>query len=252
MKKPITYPVTFLIPLGLTFIIITWGLIVQKKILVVKKINCSVAQTQPCPESIAASLNQKLLHQSIFSPLIDKLDSFLNSEVKGYAPKTVQLGLGGDLIIDLVPKSPILSLQDPVKSTWILIADDGTFVSEASQSGIGTVAVSYSPTYQENRDLPISVLVNHLAELVRSLSNYGVPITQIILYQNSVITGTLPNNRLAIFSALEPISRQVASLQLILSKATISKDTPVIDVRFAKPVLRQALPVQSSVELRSK
>lgn len=227
------------------------GYLVQFNLLVVRQINCRLSTADLCPESEIAILSA-LQGQPLLSPLFKELESWYLPKSRGYQLQTESWSLGGVLNITLTPKNPIMSLKTPSGRSWLEIASDGTLIKEVDDPRPGTVKILYAATYQPEKSLPASKLLNSLIDLVFSLSAKGIPVDTITLYHDTVIAAQLPDNKQAVFSASEPISRQVASLQVILTKATMSKETPVIDVRFDKPVLRAALPGQTSVSIHSQ
>jgi hypothetical protein len=74
--------------------------------------------------------------------------------------------------------------------------------------------------------------------LITLLSQSFINTSQISLLSDRLITVTLAEGKTALFTTHYDLTRQVTSLQLILSKSTIATDYPVIDVRYEQPVLR--------------
>lgn len=239
----------FLLPLILSGCVIILAYVLQFKVFVVRKVNCSL-DGGACPDNLISSLDRLYLGQPLFSPALSSLNQSLTQFLKVYHLKQAEVNYQGQLTADFTPKPPLLSLFNSETQSWISVAADGTFLDVLQAPIANTTVINFAPTYVTDPNFKTIELMSYLSALVGSLADVGIRLPAMKIYQNTVIAADLPNDFQVLFSAGSPLPRQVASLQLILAKATINESTPIIDVRFDKPVLRQVIPGQSSVILQ--
>ncbi|OGV97478.1 hypothetical protein A2W24_05895 [Microgenomates group bacterium RBG_16_45_19] len=229
---------------------VTLGWLLEFKWLVVRQVTCYLEDQSPCSTKLTAALSP-YSGLPLFSPELKSFNQQLPTRTQGYRLLRQSQTWFGQLTFVFAAKPPLVSLANPGTQDWLLITDDGTFISQTNQPPAGTTKVTYAASYQPqaaNLPLPLTAFI---AALVNQLHLKGVPVATMQIFHDQVIAGSLPDQKTALFSAAQPVSRQVASLQLILTKATMDPNLPVIDVRYEKPVLRAAIPGQTSLSIES-
>jgi len=99
--------------------------------------------------------------------------------------------------------------------------------------------------YGENLILGLKInqeIIKNALAIFDGLKTFGVKLSDAKIYSESLLLVNTRNNELRIiFSLIEKIDIQLASLQLILNKAKIDKENiEFIDLRFDKPIVKFA------------
>lgn len=234
--------------IGWVLIVVT-GLWLEFRFFVVKNISCQINQGEPCPTQVTGLIS-KYQGMSYFSPRLTQLPARLASAFPGLVLEKYELDFPHSYSFFFKTLPPFISLQEPQAETWLYLSQDGAFIGSGPLPAPETSQVRYGSTYRSPTDSVDQPPMPFIISLVNQLARLGIPIQQLTILDKQLLTLTLPDDKLALFSVSQPVSRQVASLQVILTKATMSHETPVIDVRFDPPVLRVALPVHTSVDVK--
>ncbi|OGV94627.1 hypothetical protein A3A66_01240 [Microgenomates group bacterium RIFCSPLOWO2_01_FULL_46_13] len=203
----------------------------------IQTIECKEAGKSECSEVVWAEAKQYLGHHTfLLKP--EALEERLLSVNPRFTKVAVEPQLPQTLVVNINYSQAAAMLVTSGNEQGLVVDETGKVVgmekSSTSQLPIITVPVLdevvIGNTIKEPTHLAALVLIQELNERLMTFEHLEVVV-------NGEIRLRLPGGKIAIFSAGSDLSRQVTSLQLILTKATIDKYRE-IDLRFEHPVLR--------------
>lgn len=204
----------------------------------VQYINCHYFNHQPCPSEIQAEL-QKHQHQPILFLSINDLVSRLSTGLPQVSQVNIDIHLPQTLSASFETQPLYANIQTSSSSASLIVSRQYQVIHilETPDSTLPSI------TYDKATDITISDQITDPAllfalDLIDQLNQHYLPVKPIFIYSPQEIALDLPHNQLALFDSQQDITRQVTSLQSILSKATIDSSLPVIDLRYNQPVLK--------------
>jgi hypothetical protein len=199
---------------------------------------CTYFEQAPCPDIIEAELsNYNGKNILLFSP--DLLEQKLLAVEPRAKSVNVFVQLPHIIQVEFMQEDLLANVKIATNSASLLVSNSYIVTSQSLTPNARIPEVIYPQGNvlrmgDKITDSPLAFSLQIIQELTESFIN----IHRVIVYSDRLILVDLSKNRQAIFTTHADLSWQVTSLQLILSKATISQDMPVIDVRYEQPVLR--------------
>lgn len=204
----------------------------------IKSHTCTYFQDAPCPDIIEAELTNYYGKNILsFSPYLLKHKLLAveprakNVNVSVQFPHTIQ--------IKFVQEDLLANVKIATNSASLLVSNSYVVTGQSYTPNARIPEVIYPQAINLRMgDKITNSPLEFSLKIIQDLTESFIDIHRVIVYSDRLILVDLPKNRQAIFTTHADLSRQVTSLQLILSKATIAQDMPVIDVRYEQPVLR--------------
>jgi hypothetical protein len=204
----------------------------------IKSHTCKYLDDQPCPQIIEAELD-RFHHTSIFnfSP------AALKQKLLAVDPRSeridIKITFPHAFSVSFYPQTLLANIKVATNSANLLVSRQKVITGQSTNPQPNLPVIIYPQAINLRiGDLVSDTPLSFTLDLLQALEKSFINISQIYLYSDKLILAQIDRDKQAIFTTHSELSRQVTSLQLILSKATIMKDLPVIDVRFDQPVLR--------------
>jgi cell division septal protein FtsQ len=205
----------------------------------IESITCFRDEDQ-CSEEINAELS-RLLGSFLLTFNESKIEEKLKSADPTIHQVKISAQIPDKIIVQINSRSPIIGLSLNETSNILLIDEDGyIFATQDSKD-------YYDPVMNYDTDLMFSLgdkineesIVNAI-KLVKTLRNHFITFSEIAV-EDHLIRLKLDSSTEVMFSAVseaEGYTKEVTSLQQILSQATIGSKPLTIDIRFEKPVVK--------------
>lgn len=203
----------------------------------IAQIKCQL-DYQPCePSSMLAEI-QRLKGQNIVRFDTSALSARLTSADFTVREANITKTLPATVSVSLLSAYPVLALKIADLQEWIVLDDQFRVIrSLSSAPNVPTVVLPGTITLAVGVVPSDTNLISAL-NLARSLASAIPTITSIRLVDQDTLELTLPNNLHALMTPRGDIATQIASLQGILSDATITAGKSVVDLRFSQPILK--------------
>ena len=202
------------------------------------QVTCENHEGKICDEVVIAELGSHK-GESIFNINTKAIKSELQKASPAYQDIVVLVKLPNMLVVTMRDKVDYANLKVASNSAVFLVDPNLLIVNKTDipTKGNFTIVAESAVQYGVGDKITDDTLVKtfELVELFRK--NY-LQFNEIIVSSPTSIIVSLPEGKRAIFTTTRDLPRQVTSLQLILSKATIAKEPQVYDMRFDKPVLK--------------
>jgi ribosomal protein L23 len=204
----------------------------------IQNIECVSLNQAPCDPNVVAELNRHI-NKLIFTVNTQEIKEKIKKADPIYSGVEIEAILPNTLKVTMNKKDFFANLQVSSNSASLIIDQDQIVVDKQPfpTPGTFTIIVSSADQYSVGDRLIDSntLIAFEVADALRI--NY-LSFNQIYFISNTEIIISLHDDKTAIVTGVGDISRQVTSLQLILSKATISPEPRVFDMRFDMPVLK--------------
>ena len=244
LKKSIKHPLQYLDNnnifrwLVLFFVLGLIYLLFSSSFFRIQNIECSSLNKTPCDQNVIAELN-KHKDKLIFTTNTHEIEEKIKRADPIYSGVEINAILPNTLKASMNKKDFFANLQVSTNSASLIIDQDQVVVDKQPSPTPGTFSIISSAANQyvvgDKISDPNTLIAFEIASELRR--NY-LSFNQIYFVSNNEIIISLHQDKTAIVTSVEDISRQVTSLQLILSKATISPEPRIIDMRFDMPVLK--------------
>lgn len=210
---------------------------------------CQEVSGGPCSNQVLSALNQ-FAHRSIFTLSSTRVIQTVMTADPNTAEVRFSVKLPNTVSIIITPISPVaqFTFDDP-QSAPLIVSGTG---KELAQAGSNLPQISVDRSFNRPSLIKQSDLINFTIELLHSLNSTFIKYDKVSLADTNTVKIQLPDNRTAVFSPHQPATRQVTTLQSILSAATIKTDNPIIDVRFNDPVLKPLHTASQSASISGK
>lgn len=202
------------------------------------EITCKNHQGETCDEVVLAELSNHK-GKSVFNINTKAIKEKLQKANPAYQDIAVLVKLPNILTVTMRDKVDYANLKVASSSAVFLVDQNLLIVNKTDNPtrGIFTIIAESAAQYGVGDQITDDTLVKtfNLVELLRK--NY-LQFSEITVSSPTKVIVGLPEGKRAIFTTTRDLPRQVTSLQLILSKATIAKEPQEYDMRFDKPVLK--------------
>ncbi len=142
------------------------------------------------------------------------------------------------LTVDLSTKPVSVLITHPAQITPVAYALDGTLIPDySSNNPLPLLHFLYPPTVDSRQNFVLNQDINSIA-LIEQALNIGFTFTFAKSLSAYELHATQDNKVWAVLNPQLDHTRQLTTLQIILSQATMKPELPVIDVRFSQPVLK--------------
>jgi cell division septal protein FtsQ len=202
-------------------------------------INCYQGPTQPCSQKIYGYL-QSYYGTSLLSLSPSQIRLYLKQLDPQIDQVAVKLNFPHTLTVNL-SQTPLIAQIQTATNSGILLVNQNNFTSLSQQPSSKLPLIISPYTHLNSGESVTHQELLFAINLVRILQNNAISFTSLTVNSPTQIIADLKSGRAAVFSSQSDLSRQVTSLQLILSESTINPALPVIDVRFKKPVLKPSI-----------
>jgi hypothetical protein len=204
----------------------------------VSKITCENQQGKTCDEVVMAELGSHR-GESIFAVHTKAIKNKLEKASPAYQEVVVLAKLPNLLSVTMRDKVDYANLKVASNSAVFLVDQNLLIVNktDAPTRGIFTIIAENAQKYGVGDQITDETLVKTF-DLVELLRKSYLQFDEITVSSPTMVIVTLPEGKRALFTTTRDLPRQVTSLQLILSKATIAKEPQEYDMRFDKPVLK--------------
>ncbi len=223
--------------LVLALISFLWWLI-YGSIFKISQILCINQDDESCDQYVIAELNNYkgestfLIHTKDIAIKLGKANpAYQNISVIAKLPNVLEVSLEDE------PKYANLKIAS--NSASLVVDQNYLIVGESPNPspGLFTIVAPSAVNLGVGDQINDQTLLQTF-QIANQLKQHYLSFDHLTMTSASHIKATLPDGKSAIFTTTANIPRQVTSLQLILSKATISPEPYEIDLRFDKPVLK--------------
>lgn len=237
-SKYLVITADYLLPLFLsTLVIFLFYIAIFSPIFKVNHLTCSLDYGECSDPSVLAELD-KIKGQNIFRLQPDSLRSKLTSGDFTIREVSMKKSLPDQVSFELQSVYPVVALQVMGDPNWVVLDPQYRVIAtRESDPNVPTVIVPGPLILTVGKPVTDTILVQAI-KLALSLSSELISVKSITMVDENTIHITLDSGIIAIFSPKIDESRQLKSLQVVLSDGTITKGIRTIDVRFIQPVLR--------------
>jgi len=204
----------------------------------IQNIECSSLNQTPCDQNVIAELNRHK-NELIFTTNTQEIEEKIKKADPIYSGVQITAILPNTLKVSMDKKDFFANLQVSSNSASLIVDQDQVVVDKQPFPTPGTFTIISSSADQYvvgDKILDSNTLIAF--EVANALRRNYLSFNQIYFITNTEIIISLHDNKIAVITGVEDISRQVTSLQLILSKATITPEPRILDMRFDMPVLK--------------
>lgn len=228
------YLIPFILSLG---VICLFYLAFFSPVFTVKNITCSLDYLDCTDPSVLAEID-KLKHQNIFRLTADPLTRKLTSGDFTIREVAIHKTLPDQLSVELQSVYPVVAIQVQGDSTWAVLDPQFRVIAVREvDPNVPTLVVPGPLTLVVGKPIEDRLIQTSL-NLTLRLGEELVAMKTITLVDDNTIHIALSSGITAIFSPKVDETKQLKSLQAVLSGSTITKGIRTIDVRFIQPVLR--------------
>lgn len=204
----------------------------------IQNIECASLNEAPCDQNVVAELN-KHKDKLIFTTKTHEIEEKIKRADPIYSGVEITAILPNTLKALMNKKDFYANLQVSTNSASLIVDQNKLVVDKQPYPTPGTFSIiSSSASQYVVGDEILDADTLTAFEVANELRRNYLSFNQIYFISSNEIIISLHHDRIAIVTGTENISRQVTSLQLILSKATISPEPRIIDMRFDMPVLK--------------
>ena len=204
----------------------------------IQNIECSSLNETPCDQNVVAELSRHK-NELIFTTNTQEIEEKIKKADPIYSGVEISVILPNTLKAIMNKKDFFANLQVSSNSASLIVDQDQVVVDKQPFPTPGTFSIISSSANQYvvgDKILDSNTLIAF--EVASELRRNYLSFNQIYFISSNEIIISLHDNKTAIVTGVGDIPRQVTSLQLILSKATISPEPRTIDMRFDMPVLK--------------
>ena len=216
---------------GLILAVILFFIVFKGDFFIIKKLECRVDENWCRPDEEKYFLS--VLGQNIFTVKITEKLSSLGEEGAYLKDLRIERRLPDKVIVQLKKRSAVAQAAHDYNSYYIF-DETGTIFSQTEKDSSLPVVLLFTE-FPLKKGIKSSDL-EQIYQLIKYLRQYGIAVSDYILgsdYSLSIKTNDLE----VLFSLDKDIKKQVASLQVILSRSKIEgKVLNRLDLRFEKPV----------------
>lgn len=204
----------------------------------IKTVLCTNQDNNACDEVVTAELATHLA-ESIFTVNTKNIKQELEKANPAYQEVSVIAKLPNRLEVTMIDKVEYANLKIASNSATLLVDKNLLIVEKlpVAKSGIFTIIAQNAGSLGVGDIITDKTIVGAF-KIAEELKKSYLAFSTITINSPTYIAVDLPEEKKAVFTVTKDISRQVTSLQLILTKATIAKEPQVYDMRFDKPVLK--------------
>jgi cell division septal protein FtsQ len=237
-SKYLVITADYILPFFLSALVIfLFYLAIFSPIFRVNQVTCTLDFGECSDPSVLAELD-KLKGQNIFRLKPDGLRSKLTSGDFTIREVQMKKTLPDQVLIELQSVYPVAALQVLTDPTWVVLDPQFRVIATREDDpNVPTVIVPGPLSLTVGKPISDELLL-HALKLSQRLSRELSSIKTITLIDANEIHIALDNGIMAILSPKLDETKQLKSLQAVLSGGTISKGIATIDVRFTQPVLR--------------
>lgn len=199
----------------------------------IRYVECKAGEKICTPETEKSFLT--LIGQNIWTINIDKEQERIKNSSFVFNEVEISKVWPNKLKLDIFLRKPVGRVSFD-KKDYFVFSDDGMIISRQEEfDRVLPLVIVY-----EKFPLNLGVQANELAGaagLFTALTVYGINGSGYNLHEDGYLSIRLPDQSEVIFSLEKDMEKQVASLQLILSRSKIEgKPFSKLDLRFDKPV----------------
>lgn len=206
-----------------------------------QRVRCSMSSGNTCPAPIIAQLESLTNHSLLTLDL-----AMLRDQIYAVYPQVSRIDIQSrfpqELHVNIHTKANAAALKTGPETTALVVASDNTITELTDQPNPDYPVILYA---QAEKFAVGETITDQAAlfslSLASTLKEGFISFSQVKIQDPETITVQLDEGFTAVFSSALDVSRQVNTLQLILSKAKIDQTTPIIDLRFKQPVLKPEL-----------
>lgn len=190
-----------------------------------------------CDEQISAEL-ANLKNLSIFRFSSTALENKLTNADPSIGKIEISVDFPDTLIIEITSKLPRTAISSQRANYAYLIDKNYRIYSQVEITAdlFPLILTDKINQYSISDTIDDENIINSI-QLAVTLKNQFIPYSQLLIVDESAEV-KLSGEITAIFSLKSDIQKQVTSLQQILSLATIDSKPTIIDLRFAKPLIK--------------
>jgi len=237
-SKYLVFTLDFLVPFTLiaTLLLCGWAAL-YSPIFHISRIICTLDYTECEGGDLLAEL-ERVKGQNIFRFNPDIFAARLTSADFTIREAKVVRVLPSSLVLTLHSVYPVVALKVSTDTDWIVLDDKLRVIRTISTDpNVPTVIVPGPLTLVVGKPPQDSSII-HTLGLARKLADELFSIKAVTLLDAETIQLTLEGNIRALLTPQKDELTQIRALQAVLSDATITTGVSVIDMRFARPVLR--------------
>jgi len=204
----------------------------------ISQVSCTKQAEANCDEEVLAELATHT-GQSAFTLQSKPIKTKLEKANPAYQQVAVSVTLPNILTVTMIDSQVYTHLKSATDSATLVVDRNLLVVNKSvtPSPGIYTVISAKANQIGVGDQITDETLVK-VFELGSLLKQFYIPFRDIIIKSPAEIVVSLTDGKIVLFTATQDITRQVTSLQLILQKATITKEPSVVDMRFNEPVLK--------------
>lgn len=236
--KYLVFTVDYLIPTFIIFSVLTLAyLAIYSSIFKINELPCRLDYL-PCDnEAVLAELN-KLKGQNIFTLKTDPISAKLTSGDYTIRSAEFTKQLPNIMNVELLSVYPHVALQVQGDPGWVVLDQKLRVIATRDTDPNVPTLVVLGPLTLSVGVSPSDELITRSLVLTRKLFDELSSIKSITLVDEDTIKLNLSNGKVAILTPKKDVTRQLQTLQAVLSDVTILTGVSTIDVRFGRPVLR--------------
>jgi hypothetical protein len=230
-------PVPWLVPIASVVVLVV---LYHSPLFRLKHLTCRF-DGQDCAPAVTADLNRYQGKSTFTTKASDVVDHYRQA-VPEAGVVQVSIKLPGSLDLRLSRTKLIAYVSAASASAALQLSDNHRVM------GIVEVLDPQIPliTDESAYDLTVGQVItdptiNFALDLIEQLDTSFIPFDSIMVENPETLLVTLESGHIAVFSSALEVSRQLTSLQVILTKAKIDQEVRYLDVRFDQPVLRSKL-----------
>jgi cell division septal protein FtsQ len=233
-------PANYIYWLILVTVLIGLYLLIWNPGLKITALSCQMTNGETCPAIVIAELSQAQ-NQPIFLTDTDIIRQKIISTVPSVKRVEVHTRLPNQIDVTLYPAEIFASLRSENSLNALLVTSDLRVVETASDSlADKPVIITANASELSLGDYVDAQALLFTRDLIMHLQSQYLSPTRLSIMNEEEIVVNFKEGFTGVFSPNLDVTRQVTTLQLILSEVTINQSIPIIDVRFQNPVLKPA------------
>ncbi|KKU44614.1 MAG: hypothetical protein UX62_C0055G0006 [Microgenomates group bacterium GW2011_GWA2_46_7] len=234
----LVFTLDFFIPFAVILVILSLGwAALYSPIFHISHITCTLDYTECQGQDLLAEL-ERVKGQNIFRFHRNAFATRLTSADFTIREAKVARILPSTLVLTLHSVYPVVALKLIGEVDWVVLDDQFRVIKTISQDpNVPTVVVPGPLTLVVGKPPSDPSIISTLS-LARRLADELFTVKAVTLLDAQTISLTLDDNRQALLTLQKDELTQIRALQAVLADDTITKDVSVIDMRFARPVLR--------------
>ncbi|MFH1244719.1 MAG: hypothetical protein V1487_04100 [bacterium] len=234
----LVFTLDFLIPLAVVLFIVALGWIaLYAPIFNINKVTCTLDYAACQGPDLLAEL-ERVKGQNIFRFRRNVFSTRLTSADFTIREAQVARILPSTIVLTLHSVYPVVALKVIGEPAWVVLDNQFRVIKTISQDPNVPTVIIPGPLTLVVGKFPSDPAIISTLSLARRLADELFTVKAVTLLDAQTISLTLEDNRQALLTLQKDELTQIRALQTVLADDTIIKDISVIDMRFARPVLR--------------